>query len=52
MILLVDSSKFQSSSGTIVCALDEIDVVITDSGIDPAMRAALEQAGVRVIVAQ
>lgn len=51
VILLVDSSKFQSSSGTIVCELDEVDVVITDPGIDPDMSAALEKAGVKVIVA-
>lgn len=50
IILLVDSSKFQSSSGTIVCGLDEIDVVITDSGIDPASKAMLERAGIRLIV--
>jgi DeoR family ulaG and ulaABCDEF operon transcriptional repressor len=52
VILLVDSSKFTGSSGTIVCGLDEIDVVITDAGIEPAMQAALEGAGVRVVVAQ
>jgi DeoR family transcriptional regulator, ulaG and ulaABCDEF operon transcriptional repressor len=51
VILLVDSSKFVSSSGTIVCGLDEVDVVITDAGIEPAMQAALEGAGVRVVVA-
>ncbi|MFM5954910.1 MAG: DeoR/GlpR transcriptional regulator, partial [Novosphingobium sp.] len=51
VILLVDSSKFQSSSGTIVCELDEVDVVITDPGIDPDMSTALEKAGVKVIVA-
>ncbi len=52
VILLVDSSKFAGSSGTIVCGLDEIDVVITDAGIDPAMRAKLESARVRVVVAE
>ena len=51
VILLVDSSKFTGSSGTIVCGLEEIDVVITDAGIEPAMQAALESAGVRVVVA-
>ncbi|MFM5950683.1 MAG: DeoR/GlpR family DNA-binding transcription regulator [Novosphingobium sp.] len=51
VILLVDSSKFVSSSGTIVCGLDEVDVVVTDAGIDPEMQAALERAGVRVVVA-
>jgi DeoR family ulaG and ulaABCDEF operon transcriptional repressor len=51
VILLVDSSKFQSSSGAIVCGLDEIDVLITDEGIEDGMRAAIEAKGVRLIVA-
>lgn len=52
VILLVDSSKFRSSSGTIVCGLDEVDIVVTDSGIDAKARSALERAGVRLIIAQ
>jgi len=51
VILLVDSAKFVSSSGAIVCALDEVDVLVTDAGIDPATRPLIEAAGVRVIVA-
>lgn len=51
VILLVDSSKFRSQSGTIVCGLDEIDLVITDSEISRDDAAMLEAAGVRVIIA-
>lgn len=51
VILMVDSSKFEKSSGTIVCGLDEIDLVITDSAIPNFMRAALEKAGVGVFIA-
>ncbi|HEX7873187.1 MAG TPA: DeoR/GlpR family DNA-binding transcription regulator [Sphingobium sp.] len=51
VILLVDSSKFRSSSGAIVCGLDEVDRLVTDSGIEPDMRRALEKAGLEVIVA-
>jgi len=51
VILLVDSTKFQSSSGAIVCGLGEIDIVITDSGINSEAKALLERAGVRLIVA-
>jgi DeoR family ulaG and ulaABCDEF operon transcriptional repressor len=51
VVLLVDSSKFASSSGTIVCALGEVDIVVTDAGIDAAMRRVLEGAGVELIVA-
>jgi len=51
VILLVDSSKFVSSSGAIVCGLDEVDVLITDSGISDADAAMVRGAGVRLIVA-
>lgn len=52
LVLLVDSSKFASSSGAIVCGLDEVDVLITDEGIAPDMAKGIEAAGVRLIVAQ
>lgn len=52
VFLLVDSSKFQSSSGAIVCGLDEVDVVITDAGIDDKAAKAIERAGARLIVAE
>jgi DeoR family ulaG and ulaABCDEF operon transcriptional repressor len=51
VILLVDSSKFASSSGAIVCGLDEIDVVITDDGIDEEMAVAIRAGGPRLIIA-
>lgn len=52
VVLLVDSSKFKSSSGAIVCGLGEVDVLITDAGIPDAMRAALSAADVRLIQAE
>ena len=51
VILMVDSSKFRSSSGAIVCGLDEVDVLITDPGIPEEMRAILDKQGVRLIIA-
>ena len=51
IIVLVDSSKFSGPSGNVVCALDEIDVVVTDSGIEPPHVAMMEAAGIRVIIA-
>lgn len=51
VILLVDSSKFQSSSGAIVCDLGEVDIVITDPGISSEAKALLRAAGVRLIIA-
>jgi DeoR family ulaG and ulaABCDEF operon transcriptional repressor len=45
VILLVDSSKFALSSGAIVCGLDEVDVLITDAGITPALADMVRSAG-------
>jgi DeoR family ulaG and ulaABCDEF operon transcriptional repressor len=52
IIVMVDSSKFDGPSGHVVCHLDEIDTVITDSGIPPARIAMLEKAGARVVIAE
>ncbi|MEE4454804.1 DeoR/GlpR family DNA-binding transcription regulator [Novosphingobium resinovorum] len=51
VILLVDSSKFNSSSGAIVCGLDEVDTVVTDAGIPPEMAQRLRDMGVKLIIA-
>jgi DeoR family ulaG and ulaABCDEF operon transcriptional repressor len=51
IIVMVDSSKFDGPSGHVVCHLEEIDTVITDSGISRAHIAMLEKAHVKVIVA-
>ena len=51
VILLVDSSKFVSSSGAIVCGLDEVDVLITDGGIPEGQADMVRAAGVRLIIA-
>ena len=51
VILLVDSSKFDSRSGAIVCGLDEIDVLITDSGLPADLRRHFESMGTQVIIA-
>jgi DeoR family transcriptional regulator, ulaG and ulaABCDEF operon transcriptional repressor len=50
VILLVDSSKFQQQSGTIVCGLDEVDVVITDSAISQEALRNMQSFGIRTIV--
>ncbi len=51
LVLTVDSSKFHAPPGNVLCALDEIDIVITDRGIEPRHKRMLREAGVRVIVA-
>lgn len=51
VILLVDSSKFVSSSGAIVCGLDEVDILITDQGVTPDQVAMIREAGVNLVIA-
>lgn len=50
LILLADSSKFEGRSSLILCSLDRISMVITDSGIREEDRAMLEKAGVGLTV--
>lgn len=52
LILLVDSSKFQGSSGHVVCGLKEIDIVVTDKGIRDRDAKMLEAAGIKVVLAK
>ena len=49
--LLVDSSKFTAPSGSVVCGLGELDVVVTDEGISDSDAAMIERAGVELIIA-
>ena len=51
-VVLADSSKLGLRAVVNVCPLEDIDVVITDSGASPTVVRALEEAGVRVIVAK
>lgn len=50
VILLADSSKFRSSSGAIVCNLDEVDIIVTDDAMPPEMGELVTKAGIRLIV--
>ena len=49
--LLVDSSKFGVAGGARICAPEQIDVIVTDTGAPRSMVQELEARGVRVIVA-
>lgn len=50
VVLLVDSSKFQSSSGVIVCGLDEIHTLVTDDAITPEAARMIRGRGVNLII--
>lgn len=51
IIVLVDSSKFAGPSGHVVCALEDVDTVITDAGVSEAQAQMLKAAGVKLVVA-
>lgn len=50
VILMADSSKFGRKSPNIVCGLESVDTIITDSGISYEFLTALREMGVKVIV--
>jgi DeoR family transcriptional regulator, ulaG and ulaABCDEF operon transcriptional repressor len=52
LIVLADSSKFSGRSSLILCGLEKIAAVVTDSGIRDEDRQMLETAGVRLIVTE
>jgi DeoR family transcriptional regulator, ulaG and ulaABCDEF operon transcriptional repressor len=51
LIVLVDSTKFDAPSGNVVCGLEVVDVIVTDSDLQDRHRQMLERAGVRVVIA-
>lgn len=50
VVLLCDSSKFDRKAGAVVCDLDEIDCLITDSSPPAELARRLEEADVEVVV--
>lgn len=52
VILLADSSKFGRHSPNIVCPLDKIDTIITDTGLDKAIQERLIKKNIKLILAK
>ena len=50
MIVLADSSKFGRRGFGKICNLDEVDVIITDSGISESTVKTLEESGIELII--
>ena len=50
-IVVADSSKFGRKGFGKICDIDAVDIIITDSGINPAFVKKIEEAGVKLIVA-
>lgn len=51
VILAMDHSKFELHGLTRLCSVEEIDLIVTDSGISPATRQWLASVGVEVLLA-
>jgi len=51
LVVLADSSKFAAPAGHVVCALDEIDILVTDEGLSDATAQLIERSGVELVVA-
>lgn len=51
VIVLADATKFERSSGNVVCSLDEIDVLITDTRITDKQAQMIENSGTSLIIA-
>ena len=51
VVLVADADKFPGTGVARVCGPEELDVVVTNAGADPATTAALREAGVEVIEA-
>lgn len=52
LVVLADSSKIGARGQFVFCPLEEVDVLITDSGIDAEARRLFERAGIEVIVVE
>ncbi len=50
-IVLADSTKIGHRGFSRICTFDEVDILITDSGIRDSDRKAIEKLGVKVVVA-
>ncbi|WP_445504125.1 DeoR/GlpR family DNA-binding transcription regulator [Microvirga sp. G4-2] len=51
LVLMVDSTKFQRRSSLILCPLNRVSTLITDDGIPDTARGMIEEAGIKLIVA-
>lgn len=50
VIVLADASKFDQSSGNVVCALEDVDTLVTDDRLSDKAASFIEKADVKLIV--
>jgi len=51
IVLMVDSGKFAASAAHVLCALEDVAILVTDDGLGDEAAQYVERAGVRLIVA-
>jgi DeoR family fructose operon transcriptional repressor len=51
VVVLADSTKLGRESMVRFGSLDRVDALVTDSGVDPKMRSALEDLDIDVVIA-
>ena len=51
IILLADSSKYGKVGFGKICDFQDIDILITDSGLPESIRSRIEEDGVKIIIA-
>ena len=51
VMIVADRSKLGQRAFARVCAMDEIDVIVTDQDAAPATLAAFTERGIRVVTA-
>jgi len=51
VIVVADSSKMGMVGPAVICAPSDIDLLITDDGIEPETASAFEAAGIRILTA-
>ncbi|MGH2642728.1 MAG: DeoR/GlpR family DNA-binding transcription regulator [Chitinophagaceae bacterium] len=51
VVILADSSKFGQRGLGKVCSFDQVNYIITDNGVSPSIVKALEEKGLKVIIA-
>ncbi|MEN8813795.1 MAG: DeoR/GlpR family DNA-binding transcription regulator [Glaciecola sp.] len=52
LVILADSSKIGKKSSLVLCPLSEVDIIITDSKVDPKEVKFLEENGIEVLIVE
>lgn len=50
-IILCDSSKFRKKGFVKICDIDNVDIIVTDSGISESMKNIFKERGIELIIA-